>query len=193
MSQHLLVPNMKYLAIFCLLLAGCSTLPRINLSTGTVSAPRDPGKPAEAKKSDTTTTVVVPAGSEVKSSPDGTTVVILKESTVLTQKTSTAQATTGTVDQETTKHRIDKEAETQEAKQRQLIGGALILIGVLLGFVLPQAFRWPLAGVLVGAIGIVLVAMPTPPAWLIPSLGAAAGMTILVYYLSKHQHQNPTN
>lgn len=174
--------------VLVLLLTGCHAIPRIRLpDVGSVVGVKDPGKPAEVSKTEVTTSVPVPAGSVVAVSATGETIVTVKTPTVLTQKVASTKATTGTIDQTVAAHRIDKEQETTLAKHRILIGTLLLLGGIVVGFVLPGPIRWPMAGILMSGVGLLLVLMPNPPAWMMMLLSGAAVAFVASHYVNKHK------
>lgn len=177
--------------LLALMLSGCGTIPRIPKITlphiGSVTAPQDPGTPAKVDKTEITTTVPVPAGSEVAVSMDGETRVTLKEPTTLTQTVESTSATTGTIDQTVAQHRIDADQETILAKHRLAIGAALLIGGIVVAFVLPGPMRWPMAGALSGGVGLLLILMPNPPAWMVMLLVGGAAAFVLSHFLHKNK------
>jgi len=178
--------------ILAALLSGCGHGPsKIKIpGVGTVIGLTDQGKPAEIERTETTTSIEIPAGSEIVSEPETPVRVVLKQATVLTSTTTSTSATTGTVDSAVAQHRIDKEQETVLARHRMTIGIALILVGAVVAFALPTALRWPLPGICAAGVGLVLVMMPTPPPWLIPGLIVAGVITVVVFYIVKHQDKD---
>lgn len=164
------------LSLVALLLAGCGGLPRIQFGKTQVVAPKDAGTPAQLSNDATTTTIPVPAKSQV---------VIIKIEAVPATATSAARpaqeftifdfsqptrfeqiatkmaASTGTIDTTVATHRIDVE------ERRWLLFAAIGsgIVGIVLKSFMPA---WPgiSNGLLVGAaIAAVTWKVAALPAW----------------------------
>lgn len=152
---------MKTLACLLITLAvlwltGCVPNPHVKLKAGSASGPRDIGTPATVESGGTVTTLALPAGSTVESTPGtpatGTAPasppavkVTLAAPSELRTETHAEKASTGTLDTRVATHRIDKEAE--EKARRPLLYAA---IAALVAAVVAVAMKWPALATLCG-------------------------------------------
>lgn len=179
--------------LLALVLAGCGSFrhrPSIKTAGVEVQAPADPEKPAQVDESRAVTTMPVPAGSTVEVRPSGDIVVTPKVPTEIRQVADHLVATTGTasVAIATRKAEMDKEAKVDGKKV--VIGAGLIVLGVVIGWLLPGPMRWPIPGSMLSAVGLLIVLVPDPPLWAIAVPATLAAGGVLYFYVIKHQNSN---
>jgi hypothetical protein len=171
-------------------LVGCGTFsrrPSIKTEKVTVEAPADPEKPAQVDERKAVTTMPVPAESRVEIRPTGEIVVTPPRATEIVQVAENTTATTGTASVAIATKKAETDAKAKENGMKIAGGFGLILIGTVLGFLLPGPLRWPIPGASLAALGALFVFHPDPPAWMvaIPICFAAAG--VLYFYVLKHK------
>jgi hypothetical protein len=160
------------------LLAGCATKPRIRIADTRIHGTPQQDQPATLERNQDV--LPLPAGTTVEARTDGTKIVTLPSASSLT--TTTQRASTGGTSQEVARHRIDSDRREKLARAQMMVGIGLMVAGVIVGFALPGALRWPQVGIYVAGIGLVLVILRDPPTWLIALLSAAAFATVVTFY-----------
>jgi len=149
---------MKLLAaIFAvLILAACSTLPRIRIGKAEVAAPKDLGTPATLNSGENKTGIIIPAGTKLvvtktdaveptASTPGRPRTETLSfdfsQASEFIQTANTLAASTGTIDTRVALRRV--ESEEKKPLLYVSIGCAVIALGFMY-------FRWPTAAALSG-------------------------------------------
>lgn len=183
---------------FVLLLAACSTLPRIRIGKAEVAAPKDAGTPATLKQGETKTgmaippktkvsivkTEAIPATAETPARPATETLTFdFSQASEFIQTANTLAASTGTVDTSVAKKRI----ETESKAPLLWAGIACLGVGVVL-FVL----KWPgpalLCGIGSGAFFAAWKIADIP--WWAGLLAIGAAVFLVVGFLRKEKDLN---
>lgn len=130
----------------CLAFAGCASLPRATISTGSAVGPRDNGTPAKVSSGSTVTTAVIPTGSTITFTPaDSVAPVTATISAPMELRTEsrTESAQTGTVDTTVATKRIEVESAADERRPLLWVAIACGVLGVLAFALLKE---WPIIG-----------------------------------------------
>jgi hypothetical protein len=171
-----------------LLLSACLSLPsRARLGPAQATAARDSVAPAVVERERAAVELPVAEGSlvVVDATRPQRVEIVPSAATVLRVATDHERAQTGAADPTVLRERARQGTATALGRHRMTIGAGLIILGVVVGFALPAPLRWPLAGAMLGGVGLLLVILPTPEPWMIAAgLGVAAGVP-LAYYSTK--------
>jgi hypothetical protein len=168
------------------LMSGCQTKPRIRSADTRITGQAQQDQPATLTTA--TSSLPVPAQTIVVAAPDGTLSLTLPTASSLT--TATQSASTGGTSQAVAIHRIDSDRAAKLAARQMQIGVGLMLLGALVGFVLPGPLRWPMAGMCIAGVGLVLIVLRDPPQWLIGGLSFAAVASVLAFFILRNSRNS---
>jgi hypothetical protein len=164
------------------LMSGCQSKPRIRSADTRITGQAQQDRPATLTTA--TSSLPVPAQTVVTAAPDGTLSLTLPTASSLT--TATQSASTGGTSQAVAIHRIDSDRAAKLAARQMQIGVGLMLLGAVVGFVLPGPLRWPMAGFCIAGVGVVLIVLRDPPQWLIGGLAFAAVASVLAFFIMRN-------
>jgi hypothetical protein len=140
----------------------------------TATAPKDVGTPAALERSQSETTVPIPAKSEIVVLPEHRVQVTVPEPTTMTVKSVSEHASTGTIDTEVAKHRIDSQAK------QPFLFASIASIGAVVFFMWRG---YPTGAMLAGLAGVIFFLfwkLSDLPSWFwVVGLATVVGATFL--------------
>lgn len=175
------------------MMTACTHVDRVRgVRGGEATAPREASAPAEVVSASGSLSLPLPAGSlvELDTREPERVRVLTPTATVLTAQHTSDVARTGAVDPSVARARAQQTTATALGRHRITVGAGMIVLGVVVGFALPGAMRWPLAGAMIGGAGLLLVLAPQMPAWIVATmLGVAIGLPV-AWYLARRPRDN---